>query len=772
MEGERPMVRRNSGILIRQINSLLTAGTFSGLSDGQLLERFLAGHDEVSELAFTVLVERHGPMVLGVCRRILADPHDAEDAFQATFLVLVRRAASVQVNGSIGRWLFGVATRVASRSRADLRRRHGREHNGLDRLEIVAEEGSPTSLDRAEVQSILAQEIARLPDRLQAPVILCDLEGSSDLEAARRLGWPVGTVKSRLSRARARLRVRLTRRGLAPSDLAITTPMLPASLPQTLVEATTRAAQSLIAGRLTTTAVVSASVSTLTRGVLRTMYWTKLKLAIAATLVIVGGSAVVFSQAAGQRPGGPGRTGPPTVKANSAPSGDEIDLRMIETAWADAVTRSDSSIVSRIIADDFEGIDPSGNLLTKATYVPDIEKGVFQNQRVEVSDIKTRTFGETAVVTGRFWLTNAPKWGRMTHVFVKRQGRWQCVASHASWSASVGCPAVGTAADRDALAVRETRDAARRTQATAVNCAICHQRYEHQKIEPPQSRDPVPPVSARPGDTKAGSAGGIRVEIDSRGVITIQGKPVAAEEKALVEQLGIARRETGRDELNFFEAAGAPSQLVSLILGAAGRVGVERFTLERLSGTTIPAGFGRSAAEEWNRALAEWRRLGATTQVRPPFDGRVEKVLVKVGQTVKKGDPLLELESTSIESAKTEYKIALRETERAQAGLRRTRERQAQGFGTESQVLAAQNAEDECRLRVHVAEDKLRVYGMTEEQIKIIPKEDDNHRARFTVRSRVDGRVTRIAAEPGNYYDKDTELMVIEPISPSKPAGR
>ena len=262
------MVRRDSGTILRQINALLTAGTLSGFSDADLLERFLAGRDEVSELAFTVLVERHGPMVLGICRRILADPHDAEDAFQATFLVLVRKAASVRVEGSIGRWLFGVATRVASRSRADLRRRHNREHVGLDRLDLVAEVGTSSSLDHTELQSILAQEIARLPDRLQAAVILCDLEGSSDVEAARRLGWPVGTVKSRLSRARARLRGRLTRRGLAPSDLAITGPVLSVSLPRSLVEATTRAAQSLIAGRLTTIGVVSASVATLTQGVL------------------------------------------------------------------------------------------------------------------------------------------------------------------------------------------------------------------------------------------------------------------------------------------------------------------------------------------------------------------------------------------------------------------------------------------------------------------------------------------------------------------------
>ena len=117
------MARRNSGAILRQIHTLFTAGTCSGLSDRQLLERFVACRDAVSELAFTVLVQRHGPMVLGVCRRILADPHDAEDAFQATFLVLVRKAGSIRVEGSVGRWLFGVATRVAARARANGQRR-------------------------------------------------------------------------------------------------------------------------------------------------------------------------------------------------------------------------------------------------------------------------------------------------------------------------------------------------------------------------------------------------------------------------------------------------------------------------------------------------------------------------------------------------------------------------------------------------------------------------------------------------------------------------
>lgn len=114
-------------MILRPMQALLGAGTFSGMSDRRLLERFLERRDEVSELAFAVLVERHGPMLLGVCRRIVGDPHDADDAFQATFLVLARRARSIRVDRSLGRRLFGVATRVATRARRDDRRRLARE---------------------------------------------------------------------------------------------------------------------------------------------------------------------------------------------------------------------------------------------------------------------------------------------------------------------------------------------------------------------------------------------------------------------------------------------------------------------------------------------------------------------------------------------------------------------------------------------------------------------------------------------------------------------
>ena len=151
-----------------------------GLTDGQLLERFVNRDDSSAEDAFTILLERHGPMVWGVCRRLLSDRSAAADAFQATFLVLVRRARAVRVNDSLGPWLYGVSRRVAARARANSLRRRARETGGV---ETVA--GRAPDPVRDERLAILDEEIGRLPERHRAAVVLCDLEGLPHEEAVR-----------------------------------------------------------------------------------------------------------------------------------------------------------------------------------------------------------------------------------------------------------------------------------------------------------------------------------------------------------------------------------------------------------------------------------------------------------------------------------------------------------------------------------------------------------------------------------------------------------
>jgi RNA polymerase sigma factor (sigma-70 family) len=179
-------------------------------TDGQLLDNFVRDHDPG---AFRSLVTRHGPEVLRVCRAVLQDAHEADDAFQATFLVLVRKAPSIQNPELLGGWLRGVAYRTATRARCRAARRRAIERTcaARPRNEYVPDELTP------ELRELVREELDRLPDNYRLPVTLCYLQGLTHQEAAQRLGWPVGTVKVRLVRARGLLRERLDRRGVGLS---------------------------------------------------------------------------------------------------------------------------------------------------------------------------------------------------------------------------------------------------------------------------------------------------------------------------------------------------------------------------------------------------------------------------------------------------------------------------------------------------------------------------------------------------------------------------
>jgi len=259
---------------IGHLQTLFEAGTVAGMSDGLLLERFVARRDG---LAFEAIVARHGPMVLSVCRRMLADLSNVEDAFQATFLILVRKAGSLSDRERLGPWLYGVAHRVATRARAQAARRRSRERPVI---------GEPAArpcgdLERLELLSALDDEVTRLPEKYRAAIVLCDLEGHTHEEAARQLGCALGTVKSRLTSARNRLHRRLSRRGLAPAVVigaGLATGSARATVPAGLLAATVNAALRPIAGRAAVTGAVSASVSTLMEGILMTMFLTKLKM--------------------------------------------------------------------------------------------------------------------------------------------------------------------------------------------------------------------------------------------------------------------------------------------------------------------------------------------------------------------------------------------------------------------------------------------------------------------------------------------------------------
>lgn len=247
------------------LQALFSAGTAGNLSDAQLIERFLSGRAEVAEPAFATLVARHGNVVMGACQAILRDRHDAEDAFQATFLVFARKAGSVRNSEALGCWLYGVARRVAARARRLVARRRDAERRGALAM------SNRTESCPADYWSELYEELDLLPTRYRAPIVLCDLEGHTYEEAARQLQCPRGTVQSRLSRGRERLRGRLLRRGItiASTALAATLFERPASaqVSAALCEQTTRAVLSGQAGGI---------VETLARSVLKTHVVTRL----------------------------------------------------------------------------------------------------------------------------------------------------------------------------------------------------------------------------------------------------------------------------------------------------------------------------------------------------------------------------------------------------------------------------------------------------------------------------------------------------------------
>jgi RNA polymerase sigma factor (sigma-70 family) len=294
----------------------------SSATDAQLLERFLAQRDED---AFELLVWRHERLVLGACRRILHDAQDAEDAFQATFLTLVRKGGSISRGQALASWLYQVACRIALRARAGAAARAGRERQGLDLSGIPA--AADESAERRELGPLLDEEISRLPEKYRAPVVLCYLEGRTYDEAARRLGCPLGTLATRLGHARERLRARLARRGMGLGAGALAAALCEraatAAVPGALVSATVKAAANVAAGRAAA-GVIAPQVAAMMEGALRAMLMTKLKIAAAFLLLVVllGGGATLLTpgvpaaRAAGEKKG-------PAQQGKAAPTTDK-----------------------------------------------------------------------------------------------------------------------------------------------------------------------------------------------------------------------------------------------------------------------------------------------------------------------------------------------------------------------------------------------------------------------------------------------------------------
>ena len=255
----------------------------AGLTDGQLLTDYISRRDEA---ALAALMHRHGPMVWGVCRRVLRNYHDAEDAFQATFLVFVRKAASIASRELLANWLYGVAHQTALKARATAAKKNVRERQVTEMPEpAVAEQDLWNDL-----QPLLDEEVSRLPDKYRVVIVLSDLEGKTRKEVARQLGCPEGTVAGQLARARAMLAKRLSQRGVALSGGAlvvlVSQNVMSACMPASVVSSTIKAATLFAAGQAAASGVIPATVASLTEGVVKAMSITKMKTAATVLLMV------------------------------------------------------------------------------------------------------------------------------------------------------------------------------------------------------------------------------------------------------------------------------------------------------------------------------------------------------------------------------------------------------------------------------------------------------------------------------------------------------
>ncbi len=349
----------------RQIQSVLAAlevllRNDEGRTDGELLRDFLR---KKTEAEFAAIVRRHGPMIAGVCRRILGNAADADDAFQATFLVLATKASSLAHRTTLGDWLHGVARRTALHARRSAARRREMEKRSV-RPSGSADEAV------ADMLPILDEELARLPEKYRLPIVLCDLEGQSRTTAARQLGWPPGTVAGRLARGRQLLANRLTKRGVAFSASVVTTALASnaasASVPAASSQLAAKAAALAATGQLAGSNVVSAKILGLTQGVLKTMLFSKLKTATAMLFIsfsLVSG-VVLAVQSAGEAPSE--QAGKEPMKQGDAPKAASGDVK--KPAPGDPVEpKPDTIAVSRPI----RSISGHTDRLVAAAFSPD-----------------------------------------------------------------------------------------------------------------------------------------------------------------------------------------------------------------------------------------------------------------------------------------------------------------------------------------------------------------------------------------------------------------
>jgi RNA polymerase sigma factor (sigma-70 family) len=320
------MSRHQLDSVLRHIQKIVGAPGGEELMDRQLLKRFSADRDEA---AFATLVRRHGPLVMGACRRLLPQTQDAEDVFQATFLVLARKAGSIRWRDSVGNWLYGVACRLAWKTKSAVARRQAQERETA----AMAKAKTGSEVDCREVSSVLDEELQRLPGKYRTPLLLCFLEGRTRDQAARQLGLSLRTLDRRLQQGRDLLRRRLTRRGVTLSAGLLAAGLFQnageAAVPAALMQTTVQAALLIVSGKGAGAGTISASVAALTRSACLAMAVTRLKVAgvvlLAVGLLGTGVAGMLVRKVPGSAPTNPNLAAKPlaVALAGKGQAGDE-----------------------------------------------------------------------------------------------------------------------------------------------------------------------------------------------------------------------------------------------------------------------------------------------------------------------------------------------------------------------------------------------------------------------------------------------------------------
>jgi len=333
------MALRHFRQILRLLHQSAEARALVGPADAELLARYVLQRDEA---AFELLLWRHGGMVLNLCRRILHDEHDAEDAFQATFLAFIRKAPSIVRREAVAGWLHRVAYRVALDVKAKARKPASQNQGG----ETVAAQ-VPSNADGSELRPLLDEEMNRLPERYRLPLVLCYLEGKTNEEAARQLGCPPGTIFSRLARGREMLRRRLVRRGLGLSAggfaLALSQTTAPAALDVSLVRKAFQSSLAFAAGK-TAASAASSRIIALAEGVLQAMFLAKLKTLAALALILVAmlGGGILTHQ---------------VLTAAQEPNGDKDKLAKLDVSPKDAGIAKQEPVAVRVVEPQPGGVE-------------------------------------------------------------------------------------------------------------------------------------------------------------------------------------------------------------------------------------------------------------------------------------------------------------------------------------------------------------------------------------------------------------------------------